>query len=349
MNTAGPPLKDFWYLALPARELRPGKTLAKRILDEPILLGRDRAGAVFAVADLCPHRGMPLRFGRFDGTEIACCYHGWRFATDGRCTAIPSLTPEQDFEVGRIRLRRYPCREQQGNVWIYVAADRKAPEPAAGPPLLPGLAADARPGVQLARHFPCSADHAAYGLMDPTHAAFVHTSWWWKRQATRLRLKHKDFEPAPLGWRMKRHALPPENRAYRLLGRNVTTEIVYSLPGIRIEEVRGDRHAAVALTAITPLGAQATEVHQSLYWTLPWLGFAKPLLRRFAARFLEQDREVVVMQQEGLRDDPTLMLIDDADTQAKWYQRLKREWQRAQEEGRAFENPVKPRTLTWHS
>ena len=37
-------------------------------------------------------------------------------------------------------------------------------------------------------------------------------------------------------------------------------------------------------------------------------------------------------QQQGLRFDPPLTLIDDADTQAKWYYRLKREYRRARAE-----------------
>ena len=52
---------------------------------------------------------------------------------------------------------------------------------------------------------------------------------------------------------------------------------------------------------------------------------------------------------EGLRDEPDLMLINDADVQAKWYYRLKREWQQARAEGRAFENPVDARVLRWQS
>src|SRR5437588_44430 len=87
--------------------------------------------------------------------------------------------------------------------------------------------------------FPCSTDHAAFGLMDPTHAAFVHTSWWFKHHATKLRPKQKEFEPIELGWRMVRHELPPQNLAYKLLGRDVETEISYKLPGLRIEEVHG--------------------------------------------------------------------------------------------------------------
>lgn len=43
------------------------------------------------------------------------------------------------------------------------------------------------------------------------------------------------------------------------------------------------------------------------------------------------------------------MPIDDADTQARWYARLKREWLQAEVEGRPFENPIEPCTLRWRS
>jgi hypothetical protein len=44
-----------------------------------------------------------------------------------------------------------------------------------------------------------------------------------------------------------------------------------------------------------------------------------------------------------------LSLIDDADTQARWYYRLKQEYRHARAEARPFDNPVKPRTLRWRS
>ena len=46
------------------------------------------------------------------------------------------------------------------------------------------------------------------------------------------------------------------------------------------------------------------------------------------------------LQNEGLRYDPALIWIDDADKQAKWYQQLKREWGKSRAEGRPFANPV---------
>jgi hypothetical protein len=58
---------------------------------------------------------------------------------------------------------------------------------------------------------------------------------------------------------------------------------------------------------------------------------------------------MVNLQNEGLRYDPTLLWIDDADRQAKWYQQLKREWAAAAHGGRPFKNPVEPVTLRWRS
>src|SRR6188474_106088 len=95
LDDAAAPLREAWYYAAPSRKLRPGRMLARTMLGEPVLLVRERDGSVFALRDICPHRGMPLSEGRFDGREIECCYHGWRFTADGHCTAIPSLVDGQ--------------------------------------------------------------------------------------------------------------------------------------------------------------------------------------------------------------------------------------------------------------
>ena len=70
---------------------------------------------------------------------------------------------------------------------------------------------------------------------------------------------------------------------------------------------------------------------------------------RHVVAFLHQDGALMARQQKGLRFDPVLSLIDDADTQARWYFQLKREYRRARAEGRPFENPVKTRILRWKS
>jgi phenylpropionate dioxygenase-like ring-hydroxylating dioxygenase large terminal subunit len=318
--------------------------LARTLLDEPLLLGRARDGKPFALVDRCPHRAMPLSHGGFDGAEIECCYHGWRFNSEGRCTAIPSLVDGAQLELSRIRAKRYPCRELQGNIWVYFGAeDGPLPEP----PTVPEIG-DRPPRLSAEMIFPCHVDHAVVGLMDPAHGPFVHRSWWWRSRRS-IHEKARRFEPAPLGFRMVRHRPSSNSAGYKLLGGVPTTEITFSLPGVRVEHVSAGRHTLCGLTAVTPIGARETLVTHAIYWTMPWLTPLKLLLRPFARAFLEQDRRIVEMQQEGLKGDPPLILIDDADTQAKWYYRLKKEYARAQAEGTPFQNPVPERTLRWRS
>jgi phenylpropionate dioxygenase-like ring-hydroxylating dioxygenase large terminal subunit len=341
---AAAPLREAWYYAVPSRRLRRPAMLAKVMLGEPILIGRDAAGLPFALRDLCPHRGMPLTAGRFDGREVECCYHGWRFDTSGRCTTIPALVPGQAFAPDRIHVRTYPVSEVQGNLWVYFGDD-----PAAAPevPLLEGFDTSA-PDLVASVRFGAAIDHAVVGLMDPAHGPFVHRAWWWRSRRS-IRPKAKAFVPSSFGFTMSRHAPSANSRAYGLLGGMPQTEIVFRLPSIRIEQIRAGRHRVGNLTAITPIDAQVTEINHCVYWTAPWLTALKPFLRHYVRAFLRQDRAIMQRQQQGLRYAPPLTLIDDADTQAKWYYRLKREYRRARAEGRPFANPVEPRTLEWRS
>ena len=83
-------LRDIWYFAALSGDLKPGRLQRYEILGEPILLGRTRAGAVYALRDVCPHRAFPLSLGHYDGQTVECAYHGWRFdAHGGQCRVIP--------------------------------------------------------------------------------------------------------------------------------------------------------------------------------------------------------------------------------------------------------------------
>ncbi|MCC7274893.1 MAG: aromatic ring-hydroxylating dioxygenase subunit alpha [Alphaproteobacteria bacterium] len=337
-------LRELWYLVLPGGRLPRGRLVAKTVLGEPLVLGRGADGAPFALRDICPHRGIPLSCGRLERGEIECAYHGWRFDAAGCCTAIPSLVEDQPFQLSRVKVAAYPCREVQGNVWVFFGKDP------AGAPEIPRVADVGEGGPRIAESMLLQGpiDHAVVGLMDPAHGPFVHRSWWWRSRAS-IHAKAKRFEPSPLGFTMVRHRASSNSRAYRLLGGVPETEIVFRLPSIRIEHVRAGRHVLGGLTAVTPLGPRETEIHHLIYWTMPWLTALRPLLRPFVRSFLGQDRDIMAKQQIGLAHAPPLLLIDDADRPAKWYYRLKNEYARATAERRPFVNPVKPRELRWRS
>ena len=120
-------LTGFWYRALPADRVHRNHLYKAMLLEIPLVIGRDRIGQPFALRDTCPHRGMPLNCGRFDGENLECGYHGWQFDVhNGQCQLIPSLTADQNLKVDRIYAGSYPCEEQDDFIWVFI------PDP--GPP-----------------------------------------------------------------------------------------------------------------------------------------------------------------------------------------------------------------------
>ena len=346
-------LYDIWYFAALSRDLKPGKLQRYEILGEPVLLGRDRKGQVYGVKDVCPHRAAPLSAGRLteeaDGRPtVECPYHGWRFGTDGACASIPSLVDDQNLDVSKIRIRRYPTSESQGMVFVWISADpRFDSEPPEAPPVFEGVVGGGPKFVDR-MDFDAHMDHAVVGLMDPTHAPYVHGQWW-SRKTKGQHDKTKAFAPADRGFVMTRHPPSKSNRLYRLLGGDPQTEITFALPGQRWEHVIVGKFQVLALTCLTPVHDRKTRITQ-IVWTDHWVAsLLAPWFRRMIRVFLHQDGDMVNLQNEGLKYDPSLLWIDDADKQAKWYQQLKREWTASRQAKRPFKNPITAVTLRWRS
>ena len=340
-------LTDCWYVAAPSSQLARGETLALTLLGQEILFGRTRDGEVFALKDFCPHRGMPLRYGRFDGCEVECCYHGWRFNIEGTCTAIPSLLPDDETDISRIRIGNYPTQEKDGLIWIFIGEKKE------NLPEVPSMPSAITGGFRHIEsvEFPCPIDHAVIGLMDPSHGPFVHQSWWWRSRRS-IHIKQKPFEPIGMGFKMASHTPSSNSRAYKILGGGERkTEIAFQLPGLRTEHITVGKHVIVLLTALTPIDASRTMLHQFFFSTMPLLNFLLPGLKPFGRAFIKQDLITVQRQVEGLNafTETPLLLMGDADAQARWYFRLKKEFLDAQAQDRPFENKLKARNLRWQS
>jgi phenylpropionate dioxygenase-like ring-hydroxylating dioxygenase large terminal subunit len=336
-------LRDLWYMPALARSMRPGAMRREMLLGEPVLLGRMKSGALFALRDICPHRGVPLSAGRIKSDDsVECPYHGWRFRGDGVCSAIPSLVEGQDLDPAKISVRSYPVREQDGLIWVYMAAVPSA-VPKSEPPRV-GVAHKMR--WTETQTFPCGIDHAVIGLMDPAHGPYVHAHWWWKKTP---RVKEKHYAALPNGFVMTRHK--PSKPVYALLG-DVETEITFELPSTRFETLTGRLLGAafkvVGLTVCTPRDGETTDIIQVFYWP-GWLNFIYPFFWALGRTFIADDRKIVELQRQGLKFAPNLMLIQDSDQPAIWYSRIKKAWAESVENGTEFANPVRERVLRWRS
>lgn len=339
---------NIWYFAGLITDLGKNNMMRRVIAGEPIVLGLTQGGDAFALRDICLHRAAPFSSGQIIQDTVECPYHGWRFdVKNGACTHIPALTKDQTLETERIKLRRFPVRVHGPMIWIYIAdPDGPQQEPMIDPPHIIG--ARGRPRMDDAIVLNCHVDHGVIGLMDPAHGPFVHRQWWWRSERS-IHEKQKAFEPRERGFAMIRHTPSSNSFAYKLLGGKPQTEIIFALPGIRTEHIQVGKKFVLSFTAVTPIDQDRTHIRQIFFTDMILLKFLAPFLGGFSRRFLRQDGDMVDLQQMGLRYNPNLMLIDDADTQAKWYYGLKKNWKAAKGNPRNFQNPVKARILKWRS
>jgi phenylpropionate dioxygenase-like ring-hydroxylating dioxygenase large terminal subunit len=353
-------LYGFWYPALRSTAVTGTQMARATLLGRPLVLGRTTGGEAFAMRDTCPHRGIPLSYGRFDGREVECPYHGWRFEPrSGQCQAIPSLTADSSLRVDRIYASAFPCREADGFFWVFLAENEKQVAAADLPPVprVP-LSSERYVLTHLTADLPCSVDHGIIGLMDPAHGPFVHQSWWWRGRDS-IHEKQKHFEPIPNGFRMSAHSPSSNSAPYKLMrfaglkpGDRIETTIDFVLPNLRFEVVRSGAAWFSTLTSVTPVTRDLCRIDVRAAWNL--FLWATPLVlpigRYFGKKFVRQDQRTMEQQAEGLKHNPSLMLIDDADRPAKWYFALKQARLESERTGEPLRHPIDgPVTLHWRS
>jgi phenylpropionate dioxygenase-like ring-hydroxylating dioxygenase large terminal subunit len=346
-------LLDYWYPALRSKQLFGRKLRKATLLEVPLAIGRDAHGEPFALRDICPHRGMPLSYGEFDGECVECSYHGWKFeAHTGQCREIPSITPDSKLRADRIYAGAFPCEERDGYIWVYMpSADSPRVEHAA--PELPKFG-ERYHIAHLSAEMPVHVDHGVIGLMDPAHGPFVHQSWWWRSRRS-IHEKQKQFEPIPDGFRMSPHTPSSNSLPYKILklmtGAPVTTTIDFTLPAYRFEQVRSGNLWFSSRAVVTPVRRDLCRLDFCAAWNvLRFLPIVDFIIRILGPRFIAQDTDTMTKQSEGLKSNPHLMLIDDADRPAKWYFQLKAAHLESKRTGLPPVHPMEgPVTLRWRS
>jgi vanillate O-demethylase monooxygenase subunit len=162
-------LRNTWYVAAWDDELKPGKLLHRRLLDEPLCLFRDSKGTVHALMDRCPHRFAPLHLGKLDGDAIQCGYHGLKFNGHGVCVHNPHGPIPRAASV-----RSYPAAERYSFVWVWMGDAAEADEK-----LIPDF------GFQDPAHWYVGKDYlyvkSGYllevdNIMDLSHTEFLHAT-----------------------------------------------------------------------------------------------------------------------------------------------------------------------------
>lgn len=150
--------------------------MSRTLLDEPIVMYRQKDGKPVALRDECPHRFVPLSHGELIDNNVQCGYHGLRFDRYGQCNDIPT----QSHIPKSACVKSYPIVECHNLVWLWFGDSDLADET-----LIPdwtiesGLAHDTDSAwASCQDYYKPQANYSLVidNLLDLSHVVFVHGS-----------------------------------------------------------------------------------------------------------------------------------------------------------------------------
>ncbi len=118
-----------WLCAGRADALKePGDYMTMEISGEPVIILRDKDGALRGLSNVCRHRMSTLLEGRGHVRAIVCPYHAWTYNLDGSLRGAPAMTLNESFCKEVIGLPQVRVENWLG--WIMVTLNPDAPAPA---------------------------------------------------------------------------------------------------------------------------------------------------------------------------------------------------------------------------
>ncbi len=158
--------QEVWTPVAASQALSRNEPLGVAIGGTKVVVFRGAGGAVAALVDRCPHRGVALSLGKVKNGCLECPFHGWRFDGDGATRHVPW---NPDAKLARMHAHAVVAREHGGLIWVYTGA--RADE---GPYVPPALLA---PAVRVTAESVVWKTHwtrAMENMLDWPHLPFVH-------------------------------------------------------------------------------------------------------------------------------------------------------------------------------
>lgn len=299
-----------WHPVALHSQMREGTVLSRQLLGERLVVFRG-CGRIGVLRDACPHRGVPLSRGRVVEGAIQCPYHGWRFAADGACTAIPGV-----LQCAAIPAKALPVVEAAGAIWTSLASE---------PPPFPTLP-DAFSDDGLDRFWwdlpasPGGVLDALENHLDPAHPHFLHP--WLVRSPGRRSPVRVKVSEGPWGARAeyiedrRNAALLPaamEGRRAASIGR---------LWPPTIGEVRMQAASGKILSIAVVFVPEAHGLTRPLAHFASTRGMApgfvkRWLLKAFHLPVIPQDRSLLRWQQENRAHGPLSYALGPLDVLAR--------------------------------
>ncbi|MFA5045292.1 MAG: aromatic ring-hydroxylating dioxygenase subunit alpha [Paludibacter sp.] len=113
-----------WYVILESKELKKGKPLLVKRLNEQLSLWRDENGNACCIADKCCHRGVSLSCGQIIDGKLECPFHGFIYDKQGKVISIPANGKNAAVPQS-MKVQSYRTFEDYGFIWIWWGDENK--------------------------------------------------------------------------------------------------------------------------------------------------------------------------------------------------------------------------------
>jgi renierapurpurin 18,18'-hydroxylase len=284
VRQAGVNLNYWWPVAhrcsFPAAGL-----LGVRIGDLELLVFKDATQGQFHVfEDACPHKRVRLsKFGRRQGSEVICNYHGWQFESHalagqaaGACTQIPSQASSQasslEPDAGKTAalrdkfcLKAYPVQEYGGWIWTF-PGDPSLAEQTPLPHIPPAQSKRYHP-IPMEGVVNCHASYMTENATDLFHADLHQSQQPWMNP--RLLTLESDQRTVTALYEVESPRILAALIGQR--GKN-RIQITYAYPYFHL---RSEDGAFYLFVVYVPTGSQQIYVHSTFYfrhiWNQPWI------------------------------------------------------------------------------
>ncbi len=111
----------------------PSTQLVRDHLGLPVVITRDEAGQVHALANVCAHRGAQVvGDGHLCGRRMTCPYHGWTYGLDGTLVGLPDAASFPQFTTPQAGLRELAVHEAAGLIWVVPSLSAESADPGLG-------------------------------------------------------------------------------------------------------------------------------------------------------------------------------------------------------------------------
>jgi choline monooxygenase len=274
-------------------------TLLPDLLDEPLVLTKEKTGMIHCLSNVCTHRGNIVVNEACNQPNLRCRYHGRLFAMDGKFKAMPEFKEVKDFPTPDDDLTALPLF--RWGSWLFTSLSRTLTAEAFFQPMMERLAwlpvGDFIFRPDLTQSFMVDAHWALYceNYLEGFHIPFVHPGLNTVIDFSTYKTELFPWSVLQLGYAKGNEAcfdLPESSADY---GSNLAAYYFFVFPNMMFNFYPW----GLSINLVEPVSINKTRVR---FLNYVW---KEELLGKGAGSSLEQveheDEEVVEAVQKGIR------------------------------------------------